>query len=542
LASKVDLFLAIRFDHEQGLSVRAIARKYGVHRRMVYQALASPVPPARKVPSRSAPALGPWKTVIDGWLREDLAAPRKQRHTATRIHERLVAEHGAQLSYSAVQRYIKARRGQIKAEAGVGAHSGFVPQAHMPGGEAEVDFGAVSVLLRGVQVTCRMFVMRLSYSGYAIHRVYPSEGQDALLAGHVEAFAAFGGVPAGQVRYDNLTSAVAKVLAGRDRVEQARWAQFRSYYRFDAFYCEPGVGGAHEKGGVEGEIGRFRRRYFVPVPQVGSLAELNERLAAIDAAQGDRVIARRSRTVGTDFQHEAGLLAPLPDEPFQVAIETHVKVDNHARVSVHTNWYSVPASLIGRQLLARVWAERIELLDGPRLIATHERIPGRCQERLRLDDYLELLARKPGALPGSIPLAQARADGTFTQAHERWWNAARRAHGDAAGTKELIEVLLAHRHIPHQDLVAGLRAALAAGALTADAVKILTRQLTERPTIAHRETPGILLPLPPAPAPDGEQEHLAPVIELRPRALPALNAYDQLLARHRTTDPNAAGE
>ena len=124
MASKVDLFLAIRFDHEQGLSVRAIARKYGVHRRMVYQALASPVPPARKVPSRSAPVLGPWKTVIDGWLREDLAAPRKQRHTATRIHERLLAEHGAQLSYSAVQRYIKARRGQIKTEAGVGAQSG----------------------------------------------------------------------------------------------------------------------------------------------------------------------------------------------------------------------------------------------------------------------------------------------------------------------------------------------------------------------------------------------------------------------------------
>jgi hypothetical protein len=162
----------------------------------------------------------------------------------------------------------------------------------------------------------------------------------------------------------------------------------------------------------------------VPVPQVNSLTELNERLTVIDAAQGERVIARSSRTVGADFAHETGLLAPLPGELFEVRTETHVKVDTHARVSVYTNWYSVSASLIGRQLLARISADRIELLDGPRIVARHEWIPGRCQERLRLDDYLEQLARKPGALPGSVQLAQARADGSFTDAHERWWSAA----------------------------------------------------------------------------------------------------------------------
>jgi hypothetical protein len=189
----------------------------------------------------------------------------------------------------------------------------------------------------------------------------------------------------------------------------------------------------------------------VPVPQVNSLTELNERLTVIDAAQGERVIARSSRTVGADFAHETGLLAPLPGELFEVRTETHVKVDTHARVSVYTNWYSVSASLIGRQLLARISADRIELLDGPRIVARHEWIPGRCQERLRLDDYLEQLARKPGALPGSVQLAQARG----RQLHRRartLVECGRRAHGDAAGTKEPIEVLLAHRHIPHDDL------------------------------------------------------------------------------------------
>jgi transposase len=202
LASRVDLFLAIRIDYENGMGMRAIARKYGVHRRTVHQALASPVPPARKSPRRAAPVLGPWKETIDGWLREDLRVHRKQRHTAARIHERLVAECRAVIGYSAVQRYVKARRPQIRAEAERGPGSGFVPQAHRPGAEAEVDFGQVTFMLRGQEVTAWLFVLRLSYSGFAVHRVFPSQGQDALLAGHIEAFDVLGGVPARQIRYD----------------------------------------------------------------------------------------------------------------------------------------------------------------------------------------------------------------------------------------------------------------------------------------------------------------------------------------------------
>ena len=85
---------------------------------------------------------------------------------------------------------------------------------------------------------------------------------------------------------------------------------------FEAFYCQPGTEGAHEKGGIEGEIGRFRRRWFVPVPKVASLAELNARLAEADAAEDARHIAGRAATIGEDFAAERGLLLPLPPEPF----------------------------------------------------------------------------------------------------------------------------------------------------------------------------------------------------------------------------------
>ncbi len=140
-----------------------------------------------------------------------------------------------------------------------------VPQTHPFGDEAEVDFGTVSVYLAGTLTEVQLFIMRLSASGRGYPRAYLNEAQDVFLDGHVRAFAHFGGVPR-RVRYDNLKSAVEKVLKGRGRIESERFVALRSHYRFDSFFCLPGIKGAHEKGGVEGEIGRFRRRHMVPVP------------------------------------------------------------------------------------------------------------------------------------------------------------------------------------------------------------------------------------------------------------------------------------
>jgi len=230
---RVELFAAIRFDWQRyRMPVRALARKYDVHRRTVRQAIASPVPPDRKVAVRAAPvreAVAGW---IDEMLREDLAAPRKQRHTARRVFERLVDEHDAQVSYSYVAKYVARRRAEIAAEDEGGAVglAGFVPQVREPGAEAEVDFGDVTVELAGQLARCFMFGFRLSCSGKGVHRVYASQAQEAFLEGHVTAFEVTGGVPWRQIRYDNLSPAVAKVLAGRSRTETQRWLAFRAFY------------------------------------------------------------------------------------------------------------------------------------------------------------------------------------------------------------------------------------------------------------------------------------------------------------------------
>ncbi len=157
--SKVELFEQIRKARERdGLSVRGLARRFKVHRRMVRQALASPVPPPRKAgPARVSPVLDPWKATIDGWLDADRDAPKKQRHTARRIWQRLVEEHGADVGESTVRRYVgEARRRQPMALREV-----MVPQHHPLGEEAEVDFGSISFYLNGLLTEGCMFVMRL---------------------------------------------------------------------------------------------------------------------------------------------------------------------------------------------------------------------------------------------------------------------------------------------------------------------------------------------------------------------------------------------
>jgi transposase len=501
--SKVLVYEQIRKARErEGLSIRALGRRFRVHRRDVRQALASALPPARKPVERAAPKMDRWKATVESWLEADRTAPRKQRHTARRVWQRLVHEHGAEVSESTVRRFVaEVRRHQELPLVAVK-----VPQHHGLGEEAEVDFGSATVYLGDLSVEVSLFLMRLSASGRAFVRAYLNEAQEVFLDGHVRAFAHFDGVPQ-RVRYDNLKSAVAKVLKGRSRVETDRFVALRSHYGFDSFFCLPGLDGAHEKGGVEGEVGRFRRRHLVPVPHVESMAELNQRLTEATAGDDDRVIAARRLTVGEHFALEAPALRALPAEPFDVTVLGWHRVDTKARVCVRSCHYSVPARYAGRRLEVRVGAEHIDVLDGATVVVRHGR--GRKgDEILVLDHYLEVLARKPGALVSAAPLARARAVGAFTPTHQRFWDTARRQLGDGAGTRALIEVLLAQRTLPAEWVVAGMAAALAKGSVDPAVVVIEARRTAE--------TAAPVVPI-------------GTTLARFDRPAPALGGYDELL-------------
>ena len=153
--------------------------------------------------------------------------------------------------------YVRVRRAQIDLEAGRRVEEVFVPQEHAPGQEAEVDFGEVYVVIKGVKTKCQMFIYRLSFSGKAVHRVYPTGAQEAFLEGHIDAFETLGGVPTRHIRYDNLTSAVLAVVHGGNRRRRRTTVVVPVVLRIRSFYCQPGIAGA--KRAASGGVGWFRR-------------------------------------------------------------------------------------------------------------------------------------------------------------------------------------------------------------------------------------------------------------------------------------------
>jgi transposase len=476
MGSRVELFEQIRRDREfEGLSLRALAEKYGVHRRTVRQALESAVPPPRKRPSgRPAPALGEHREWVDEILIADRRAPRKQRHTARRIWRRLVDERGAMVAERTVREYVAARRRELGEPGEV-----FVPQVHQAGMEAEVDWGEAEVVLAGRPVTVQLFFMRPCFSGAGFCMAFRRCTQQAFLEGHACAFAWFGGVFA-RIRYDNLSSAVKLVLRGRRRVETDRFIALRSHYMFDSAFTLAGLQGAHEKGGVEGEVGRFRRNHLVPVPEVADLAELNRLILAGCVADLGRTIIGRAETIGEALERERPLLRALPAEPFDTAEPSSVRVDSKALVTVRQNQYSVPVALAGCKVLARVGAREITVIVDGREVARHERLAERYAVSARLDHYLELLVRKPGALAGSLALHQERERGAWPDCFDQLWQAITAKVGPSEAARQMVDVLMLVREHGPDHVELAVRGALAAGAHDGRAVAVLANRADER--------------------------------------------------------------
>jgi transposase len=508
MGSRVELFEQVRRDREfEGLSIHALARRHRVHRRTVRQALESPLPPARTRPrGRPAPKLGEWRGLIDSWLEADRQAPRKQRHTAKRIHERLRDEHGVEVSERQVRRYVRERRralGELVDEV-------FVPLCSQPGAEAEVDWGEATVVIAGVPTRVFLFLMRACFSGACFVQAHVRETQQAFLEGHVAAFEFFGGV-FGLVRYDNLGSAVVKVLRGRRRVESDRFVALRSHYLYESSFTRRGKEGAHEKGGVEGDVGRFRRSYLVPVPQVASLAQLNDRLAAACITDLRRTIRGRPTKVGEALAHEVDVLRALPAEPFDSAEHATPRVDAKSLVTVRQNQYSLPVRLAGLRVTARIGAREVVFCHDGQEVARHERLHGRFATSAQLDHYLELLELKPGALARSLALRQERERGAWPDCFDALWQAIHERVGASEAARQMIDVLMLCRELGPARVQLAVRGALAAGAHDGRAVAVLARR-AQRPAVA---------PL------SGLEARLA----VSERPPPDVGEYDQLLDR-----------
>ncbi len=349
-----------------------------------------------------------------------------------------------------------------------------VPQAHPPGYEAECDWGEATAVIGGHLTKVQMFVIRLSHSGASWVEPFPRQDQMSFLEAHTRAFEFFGGV-VGRVRYDNLKTAVVKILRGRRREESDRFVALRSHYLYESFFCLPGVEGAHEKGGVEGEVGRFRRNNLVPVPEVASWAELEQMFAVACELNLTRRISGRTETIGEMLATERGSLRALPVERFDCAERSEIRVDSKGLACVRASRYSVPIAHAGRKLCARIGAREVEFLAQGRVIATHPRATARHQVHARLDHYLELLRDKPGALAGSLALAQQRGRGEWPDPFDELWKAIEERTSPSEAARQMVDVLLLVRELGADKVIEATAGAVTAGSFDGKAVALLAR-------------------------------------------------------------------
>lgn len=308
--------------------------------------------------------------------------------------------------------------------------------------------------------------------------------------------------------YDNLKSAVKKILRGHQREETARFIAFRSHWGFSSDFCNPGEG--HEKGGVEGEGGQYRRNHLVPVPQVRDLEALNQHLSVECREDQSRVIAGRTQTVGAGMLTEREHLLPLAAEPFDLAALHFPKVNSSSCVRVLTNFYSAPLPE-GEAVEVKVYSSYVEVWQHGHCVARHERCFGRHQKVLELDHYLEPLLRKPGALAGSTALEQCRAQGRWPASYDQFWELLKQRRGRSAGTRAMVEVLLLGREGGPELLRAAVEQALESGCTDVSAVRLLITSATlESPRTAEVVEIGAL--------------------RNYDRPLPSVQDYDQLRA------------
>ena len=461
----------------EGLSIRAISKQLGHCRKAIRKALDHAEPEGyQRKKLHTAPKIAPYQSRIEELLKESEQMPRKQRYTGHKIYQLLQLE-GYRGSESNLHRYVSQQRRARK------HRPAYLPLEFDIGQDAQVDWGEAQAEINGVRQTVQMFVMRLNYSKARFVMAFPFQKQEAFFEGHIQAFHFFGGVPR-RITYDNLKTAVFRVLEGHHRQEQRAFTAFRSYYLFESNYCTPAQG--HEKGGVESDVGYAQRNFFAPIPNAKDFAELNAVLHQACLNDMLRNTRGENRTVAEVWQSEKSSLLPLAPHDFPDCSNHTARVNPYSQVVFETNRYSVPAEYVGKQLALRAYPFRVEVLSASTVVAEHPRCFEREQDILNPLHYLGLLEQRPGAFEYALPIRQWRQ--TWTPEYEKMLDLLRKNKPDGSGVREFVAILKLHRDHPADMVNRAVKQALDLGAAHLDGVQLCLRQL-----LSPQESPPALV-------------------------------------------------
>ncbi len=416
----VEIYKQIRKMRLEGMSQRQIAAVLRISRNTVKKYWdGDSVPWERKDYSREASVL---TTDVVAFVRkcldEDAHNPRKQHHTAKRIYDRLVAEHGFSGGETTVRRLVRELREKPQ--------EAFVPLAFPAGDAMQIDWGEATVYLSGVKTTVNLFCARLCYSGAPMVLAYRRQNEESFLDALVQVFQYFGGVPK-RVIFDNGKVAVKDGFGAHAR-KQAGYAALAAHYGFEAVFCNPASG--NEKGLVEGLVGYSRRNTCVPVPRVDTMEELNQMFREKCQKYLSHQIRGKEASVGAMFTREKALLYPLPGYPFDPCKRVLGRVDRFCTVRFDTNNYSVPAAYCGREVAIKAGLETVSIYYEGKCIARHHRCLERKQNIYSLEHYLPLLEKKGRAIFYARPVQD-----TLPEYFIQW------LQNQKLSPKELVEIL-----------------------------------------------------------------------------------------------------
>lgn len=451
----------------EGLSKRAAVKRYDISWHTLEKILSHEEPPGyRQTKPRFRPKIEAFLPIIAEILKTDRKAPRKQRHSAKRIFERLRDEHGFAGGYTIVRDAVRVWK-QSQKEV-------FLPLSHRPG-EAQVDYGFARVWIRGQlePIEVAMFVMTLPYSGAIFCQVFHRECTESFQEGHRRAFAFFGGVP-WRISYDNSRVAVARIVGSRERKLTREFLRLQSHYLFVEHFCL--VRRPNEKGHVEKLLDYARGNFLVPVPVVDSLEELNQQL--VQQCQRDQENQGRGKSDNKRLllEEEQSAFLTLPGRPFDARRITQAAASSQSLVRFDCNSYSVPTRYAHRNVTVVATVDEVRLVFADKLIATHRRCWEKEQFFYQPIHYLSLLERKPGGFDFARPIEQWQLPNCYGLLRRRL-----EALDPKHGTRLYIRVLrLLERHSLCQ-LTDAIEYALDLDVIDPDSIRVILEHRQEKP-------------------------------------------------------------
>ncbi len=460
----VDSVAQIRQARRDGMTIRAIARQFGHSTKTVLKALADPQPkPYTLAKPRPARVFDAVRGIVDDILAQDRTAPPKQRHTASQIFRRLVADHNYTGSYDPIQRHLKQHH--------LDRRETFIPLDHAPGHRLEADFGHIHVDFPEGRRQVPVLVTTWSYSNCPFAIALPTERTEAVLHGLVEAFTFFGCVPR-ELWWDNPKTVAIHIHRGRERTLHPRFAALASHYVFAPRFCMPAT--PTEKPRVENRVRDVQRRWATPVPRVTDYTDLNAHLLRQCLAERERTCSDNALSVGTRFEHDRIAALTIPTRAFDPCVIQPGQVDKYQSVRFDRNSYSVPRRWAFRTVSVKGYIDRVEVVGDGATVATHLRSYGSGQKALDPLHFLGTLEKKPAALDH----APVYRDWQLPPAFAELRRAFDARFGSRVGTRHYIRVLQLLASHPAERLEAVVAGCLALGELDAAMIIAAARRLT----------------------------------------------------------------